>query len=98
MLKVHRIAARKEIETLLMGTRSSTSHDMNYLAWEIFGVKDQKRRILDVDSPGMSQVVKEARDGDVLFESSTSESTILKDGLTAAQAELWKFFGKYLID
>ena len=66
---------------------------MIYLAWEMFGVKDQKRRILDVDSPGMSRVVKEARDGDVLFESNSSQSTILKNGSTSAQAELWKFFG-----
>jgi len=95
MMKVHRVIVRKEIQTLLMGTRSSGTHDMNYLAWELFGVQDPKRRILDVDSPGMSRVVKDAREGDVMFESSSSESTILRDGSTAAQGELWKFFGEF---
>jgi len=56
---------------------------------------DPKRRILDCDSPGMSRVVKDAREGDVMFESSSSESTILRDGSTAAQGELWKFFGEF---
>ena len=89
---------RKEIETLLMGTRSLGTHNMNYLAWELFGVQDPKRRILDVDSPGMSRVVKDASEVDVLFESrlsSSSESTILLDGSTAAQGELWKFSGEF---
>lgn len=92
-MKVHRVATRIEIETLLMGTRSSVTHDMNWLAFQMFGVKDYKKRILDVDSPGMSQVVKEAREGDVLFESNSGQKTILRDVSTVAQAELWKFFG-----
>ena len=95
MMKVHRVIVRKEIQTLLMGTRSSGTHDMNYLAWELFGFQDPKRRILDVDSPGMSRVVKDAREGDVVFESNASESTNLRDGSTAAQGELWKFFGEF---
>ena len=93
MLKVHRVTARKEVEKLLMGTRSSTTYDMNWLVWETFGVKDHKKRMLDVDSKEMELVVAQARGGEVLFESNSSERTMIKDGSTAAQAELWKFFG-----
>ena len=65
----------------------------NELAWVMFGVNDHKKRLLDVDSKEMEQVVAQARGGEVLFESNSSERTMIKDGTTAAQAELWKFFG-----
>ena len=93
MMKVHRVLARREVETLLMGKRSATTYEMNWLAWEMFGVKDPKKRMLDVDSKEMERVVAQARGGEVMFESSNSERTMIKDGTTAAQAELWKFFG-----
>ena len=93
MLKVHRVAARKEVETLLMGTRSASTYDMNWLAWEMFKIKDHKKRVLDVDSKAMELVVAQARGGEVLFESNSSERTMLKDASTAAQKELWRFFG-----
>jgi hypothetical protein len=97
MLKLHREKARREIETLLMDTRSISTPDMNWLVWELFGVKDPKIRILDVDSKGMSQVLKDARSGGILFEANSSQKTILENCSTPAQAELWKFFGQYRI-
>ena len=56
-------------------------------------VKDHKKRLLDVDSKEMERVVAQARGSEVLFESNSSEHTMIKDGTTAAQAELWNFFG-----
>ena len=93
MLKVHRVAARKEIEKLLLTTRSAATYEMNWLAWVCFGVNDHKKRLLDVDSPEMALVVAQARGGEVVFESNSSERTLIKDRTTAAQAELWKLFG-----
>ena len=78
---------------MLMGTRSATTYEMNWLAWEMFGAKDPKKRMLDVDSKEMERVVEEARGGEVMFESGSSDRTMIKDGTTAAQAELSKFFG-----
>jgi hypothetical protein len=97
MLKVHRERARKEVQELLMGTRSSDTYDMQFLAWEMFEVKDDKLRILDVDADGMRQIVKEARKGCTVFESSSSQTTILQDITTPAQKELWQWFGKYFV-
>ena len=83
------------ISELLHGPPSAVHFkiDMNWLAWEMFGVKDHKKRLLDVDSKEMERVVAQARGGEVLFESNSLERTMIKDGTTAAQAELWKFFG-----
>ena len=92
MLKQHREKARREIETLLMDTRSISTPDMNWRVWELFGVKDTKIRILDVDLQAMSQVLKDACSGGILFEANSSQKTILENSSTPAQAELWKFF------
>ena len=62
----------------------------------MWGVKDDKRRILDVDSPGMRKVVEEAHEGMTLFETTNVQSTILQEIKTPAQKELWRFFGEYL--
>ena len=83
MLKVHRERARKEVQELVMGTRSSADYDMKWIVYEMWGVKDDKRRILDVDS----------HEGMTRFESSTLQSTILQEIKTPAQKELWRFFG-----
>jgi hypothetical protein len=93
MMKQHRERAMREMHRLLMDTRSISTPEYNWLVWEIFGVKDNNTRILELGGKGMHRIINDARTGGLLFETSLAEKTILEDCSTESQAEMWKFLG-----
>ena len=92
-MKQHRERAMRKMHRLLMDTRSISTPEYNWLVWEIFGVKDNNTRILELGGKGMHRIINDARTGGLLFETSLAEKTILEDCLTESQAEMWKFLG-----
>ena len=92
-MKQHRERAMKEMQRLLLDTRSISTPEYNWLVWELFGVKNNNTRILEIGGKGMHQIINDASTGEILFETGMIEKTILEDCSTESQAEMWKFLG-----